>query len=116
LALWPSAFAAGLIGYTVSAASIATCLRVRPAGSRPGLNAKGTVWFALVGLCNGIAVFSMYAAFNIGAVTVVAPVVATYPLFSYLFSLLLLPQERIRPNTLVGVALTGAGVAALLLA
>jgi drug/metabolite transporter (DMT)-like permease len=114
LALWPSPFAAGLIGYTVSAASIAAAARIRLASRGLALNTKGTLWFAAVGLCNGAAVLSMYAALKLGSVTTVAPVVATYPLFSLLFGAFWLPQERPTPRMVIGVALTIAGVAALL--
>jgi drug/metabolite transporter (DMT)-like permease len=114
LALWPSPFTASLIGYTVSAASIAAAARVRLGSSGLGLNTRGTLWFAIVGLCNGAAVLSMYAALNLGSVTTVAPIVATYPLFSLLFGASLLPQERATPRMVIGVALTISGIAALL--
>jgi drug/metabolite transporter (DMT)-like permease len=116
LAIWPSPFAASLIGYTVSVASVAAGTRLRQGQMRPRLNIKGALWFLLVGLSNGAAVLSMYAALNLGAVTLVAPSVATYPLFSLLFGALLLPGERITPRIVTGVALTVAGVAGLLLA
>lgn len=114
LALWPNPFAAGLIGYTVSVASILGTTRARSEGIQQGLNTKGALWFALVGLCNGAAVFSMYGALNLGTVTIVAPMVATYPLFSFLFSALILRQERVTSRMVIGVALTVVGVVALL--
>jgi len=114
LELWPSPFAAGLIGYTVSVASILGTKRVRSEGTENGLNTRGALWFALVGLCNGIAVFLMYGALNLGKVSIVAPAVATYPLFSLLFGALLLRQERVTSHMIIGVTLTVAGVVALL--
>jgi drug/metabolite transporter (DMT)-like permease len=91
LAIWPSPFAASLIGYSVSVASVAADARLRRGVTWPRLNRKGVSWFALVGLCNGAAVLSMYAALNRDAVTLVAPTVATYPVFALLFGALLLP-------------------------
>jgi drug/metabolite transporter (DMT)-like permease len=114
LALWPSAFAASLIGYSVSVVSIALDARLRR-GRRHGFTHEGVLWFALVGVCNGAAVLSMYAALARGAVTVVAPVVATYPLFSLLLGGLLLPDQRVTPRSAAGTALMVAGEGALIL-
>jgi drug/metabolite transporter (DMT)-like permease len=116
LTLWPSPFAASLIGYTVSAAAVTAGARWKLGTLRPGWNRPGVLWFALVGLCNGAAVLAMYAALNRGPVTLVAPTVATYPLFALLFGALLLRGESVTARSAAGVGLTVAGVAALLLA
>jgi drug/metabolite transporter (DMT)-like permease len=113
LAIWPSPFAAGVIGYTVSTASIATLTQLD--GQPHWINAKGIFWFALVGVCNGVAVLTMYAALNAGPVIQVAPTVATYPVFALIFGIVLLPAERLTVRIAAGVLLTVAGVAALLL-
>jgi len=49
-----------------------------------------------------------------GRVPLVAPLVATYPLFTLAFSAILLRSERIHPRLLVGVGLTVLGVAVVL--
>ena len=116
LMLWPSAFAASLIGYTVSTAVVAGGARLKLGTLRPRLNASGVLWFALVGLCNGLAVLTMYAALNYGPVTVVSPIVATYPLFTLLFGLVLLPQQGVTRRATAGLVLTVAGVVGLLVA
>jgi uncharacterized membrane protein len=110
MALWPSPFAAGLIGYTVSAAVVGT---TRPRSA--AIRAAGIPWFALIGLINGTAMVVMYMALNIGAVTVVAPIVATYPLFALLFSAILLRDQRLGLPLAAGAIITVAGVAALLI-
>ena len=115
LAIWPSPFAASLIGYSVSVASVAADARLRRNIIRPALNTRGVAWFVLVGFCNGGGVFALYAALERGAVTVVAPTAATYPLFALLFGALLLPDQRIRLQSAIGTLLTVAGVIALLL-
>jgi drug/metabolite transporter (DMT)-like permease len=114
LAIWPSAFSAGLIGYSMSAVSVTAVAWLRGA-RRFELNRTGVLWFALVGLCNGSAVLSMYAALAIGAVTFVAPTVATYPLFTLLFGRLLLRGEPLTLRAFAGTALCVAGVGGLLL-
>ena len=116
LMLWPSAFAASLIGYTVSTAVVAGGARLKLGTLRPRLNAKGMLWFSLVGLCNGLAVLTMYAALNYGPVTVVSPIVATYPLFTLVFGTVLLPRHGLTRQAGAGVVLTVAGVVGLLVA
>ncbi|HEX9463917.1 MAG TPA: DMT family transporter [Alphaproteobacteria bacterium] len=115
LLAWPNPFAAGVIGYTLSSAVVTTSVRLREGPSRPALNRKGVAWFMLVGVVNGAATFSLYAALNQGNVSVVAPLVATYPLFTLLLGALLLHNERLDLPRLTGVAFTVAGVVLLLL-
>jgi uncharacterized membrane protein len=67
-------------------------------------------WFALSGLLNGLAVILMYEGLRQGSVTVVSPIVASYPIFTLLLSGLLLRDERLTARVAVGVALTVVGV------
>lgn len=111
LALWPSPYAAALMGYTVSSAAVwAAALR----GSRtPAFNRAGIAWFAVTGLLNGAAVLALYSALNRGPVSLVSPIAATYPLFTLALSALLLRDERLTGTRMMGVVLTVAGVAVL---
>jgi uncharacterized membrane protein len=115
LAIWPSAFAATLICYSVSVVSIATDARLRRGIVRPVLNRSGIFWFVLVGFSNGAGVLLLYAALSLEAVTIVAPTVATYPLFVLVFGALLLPDQRITMRSPLGTLLTVAGIITLLL-
>ena len=112
LALWGSPYAAGLIGYTVSAVVILTAARM--SGPRQPTDRRATPWFVATGLLNGGSVFLMYTALAKGQVSMVSPIVATYPLFTLALSMLFMRQERIPPRVAVGAALTVAGVAVLL--
>ena len=56
----------------------------------------------------------MYFALARGQVSVVSPIVATYPLFTLVLSLLLLRHERVTPRMALGAAVTVAGVMLLL--
>ena len=115
LALWPSPFAAGLIGYTASAVTVLLVARYfAPAAAGAGRAATGYGWFMAVGLSNGGAVLLMYAALASGPVALVAPLVATYPLFTLGLARLLLPGQRIGSPVVAGILLTVAGVALLL--
>jgi drug/metabolite transporter (DMT)-like permease len=113
LALWPEPFVAVLIGYTVSCATIfGTTRALVPDGAAP-LNRRGVLWFMSVGACNGAGILAMYAALARGHVSVVSPLVSTYPLFTLALSATFLREERLGPRVLAGVALTVAGVAVL---
>src|SRR4029077_11831135 len=58
LALWPSPFAASLIGYSVSTVTVPLAAHGRQ-GSR---ERSALLWFMATGLLNGLAVLLMYAA------------------------------------------------------
>ena len=112
LALWASPYAAGLIGYSVSAVVILVAARC--GGPREAADPRATPWFVATGLLNGGSVYLMYTALAKGQVSMVSPIVATYPLFTLALSLFLLRQERITPRVAMGAILTVAGVALLL--
>lgn len=117
LALWPDAFVAGIVGYTVSsvtvlAASRAMDRRMRGARCAP-FDRRAIPWLLAVGFCNGMAVLAMYAALDRGRVSVVSPLIVTYPLFTLTLSALFLRDERLDARVLAGVALTVAGVVVL---
>lgn len=114
LAVWPSPFAAVLVGYLVSATVVVIALRLRTGRWRPQPNPRGLAWFAGVGVCNGLAVLLMYAALARGPVTIVSPLVATYPLVTVAASALARHAVDHQVRVTVGAALTVAGVALLL--
>lgn len=113
LLIWPNPFAAGLIGYTVSSATVLAANRSMAPGGRMRIARRGVPWFMLTGIANGAAVFSLYAALRHGQVTLVSPIVATYPVFTLLFCALFLREERLSWRLAAGVALTVCGVAVL---
>jgi drug/metabolite transporter (DMT)-like permease len=115
LVLWPSPFTAALVGYTTSAGVMWAAKAAQP-GSRTAISRTGILWFIGVGTLNGGAVLLMYYALNIGTVSVVSPIVATYPLFTMLFSALFLKTETLNAKTLAGVVLAVCGVAVILVA
>lgn len=110
---WANPLAAILIGYAMSTAVI--LFGARLLGRRTAIvrNRRGVPWFMLAGACNGLAMLLMYAALVDGRVSVVAPVVASYPLFTLLLSALLLREERFDARRMLGVAATVVGVALL---
>lgn len=115
LLLWPNPFAAALLGYSTSAVVIWIIgARSRRPESRT-YTKRGVMWFALTGLFNCCAIFSLYTALDGGAVNVVSPIAFSYPLFTLLLNSVILREERLTLRLVAGVALTVGGVAALLL-
>jgi drug/metabolite transporter (DMT)-like permease len=113
---WHNPIAAVVIGYTVSSmVLILAALSSRQTLER-GFDRRGALWFAAVGLCNGSAVLSMYAALGRGPIALVSPLVATYPLVTVLLSAIFLKRERIDAPLIAAVTATVGGVILLLIA
>jgi drug/metabolite transporter (DMT)-like permease len=105
LVLWPSPFSASLLGYSVSSAIVVGTNAVGRS-KRPRLTRHGVVWFALTGVLNGGAVLLMYGALSIASVSLVAPIVATYPLVTVSVSAAVLREEPITLRMVAGAAIT----------
>jgi drug/metabolite transporter (DMT)-like permease len=114
LSLWPSPFAAALIGYTASSLLLVFAVAARRKSAPVRLSRTGVTWFAAVGLCNGLAVLAMYAALARGTVTLVSPLVATYPLVTLAISAML-RSVSLSLRLLAGIALTVLGSTILIL-
>jgi drug/metabolite transporter (DMT)-like permease len=115
LALWPEPMAATAIGYTTSTIVI-LCLVGRRAWREGPADRRGVFWFTGVGLFNGTATFLLYAALGLGSITVVAPLVAIFPLIAVALSFVFLREERLHAIGLTGIVVSVGGVIVLLLA
>ena len=113
---WPNPIAAVVVSYTVSSAVLILSALGRAGGSIPAIDHNGALWFAAVGLCNGLSVLAMYGALEYGPVAVVSPLIATYPLVTLLLSRAFLTKEDLRPQLIAGVTATVGGVVFLLVA
>lgn len=116
LGYWPNPFAAVLIGYIVSAATVLLVSRLRRISLPSRSDRRGLAWFALVGLANATAVLLMYAALARGPVALVSPLVATYPLVTLVLSRLVLREVVLGSQAVIGVVVTVAGVVLLVVA
>lgn len=110
LDLLPDAFLAAWIGYLASGLIVLGVSRVRHGRVFAARGVAQVRWFVAGGLCNGFAVLAMYEALRLGSVTVVTPIVATYPVLTLLLSAALLREEKIQPYGVLGVLLVVAGV------
>jgi len=111
---WHNPIAAVVIGYTVSSAVLILAARVPRQTREQGIDRRGALWFAAVGLCNGSAVLAMYAALGRGPVILVSPLVATYPLVTVLLSSVVLKREPVDAPLIAAVTATVGGVVLLL--
>lgn len=109
LLLWPNPYAAGLIGYIVSSGTVMGMDRLR-SGARQMPTRRSIAWFALTGALNGGAVLLMYAALSIAPVSLVAPVIAAYPVVTAAVSAATLHDERLDLRSCSGAMLTVAAI------
>jgi DME family drug/metabolite transporter len=113
---WPNPIAAAVVSYTISSTMLILLALGRAGGHIPMIYHRGALWFAAVGLCNGLSVLAMYGALEYGRVAIISPLIATYPLVTLLLSRLLLSKEDLRPQPIAGVTATVCGVILLLVA
>lgn len=115
LEIWPSPLWACLIGYVMSSLVVLIVQRVRKGSFVAEAPWSGRFWFAVTGICNGLSALTLFAAVRNGPITLVAPVVAIYPLVTMLLSAMLLRHVRITSRIVAGTALTVAGVTLVLI-
>ena len=114
LEVWPSPLWACLIGYLMSSLVVLAVQRIRQGSFVAQAPASGRLWFAVTGISNGLATLAMFAAVRHGPITLVAPVVAIYPLVTVVLSAVMLKHIAITPRIVGGTLLTVAGVALVL--
>jgi drug/metabolite transporter (DMT)-like permease len=113
---WPNPFAAVTAGYLVSAAVVLAVSAARQRSWPVAPNRAGWLWFSAIGVCNGLAVYCMFQALALGSVTLVAPLVACYPVATLAFGRVMHGAESLDRRTIAGVGVTVVGVVMLLLA
>jgi drug/metabolite transporter (DMT)-like permease len=114
LEIWPNPVGAGLTGYIFSTLTVLTIERIRNGHFIARGPTAGRLWFALTGIINGIGTLLLYLAVGAGPVTLVAPLIATYPLVTVGLSAMVLSNVRITARLVTGVVMTVAGVVLIL--
>lgn len=109
LDLLPNPFMAGFCSFGVSFVLLGAAYRWRRGRWPVKLPRRGLVCFSITGLCVALGAGFLYTALLVGTVTVVAPIVATFPVFTLLVAAAL-GDERITRKVLVGVVLVVVGV------
>lgn len=112
---WHNPRVATLLCYASSATVVIVVGLLRKRASSASFTPKGVAWFMVVGVGNGLATWFGIEAVARGPVSLVAPVVASYPLFTLLIGSVLLRRVKVSPSQSAGVALAAAGVMILVL-
>jgi len=89
LHMLPSPYFASLMSFSVSFLGAVLIYRFRTGRLLFRFPLKALFWNGLCGLSIAIGVLCMYTALHIGLVSVVSPIVATSPLYTFLISLLI---------------------------
>lgn len=109
---WHDPFAAVVIAYAVSSLVL---LVVRYGVVQPSEPVRPAAWwYVAVGVANGCGVLTLFTALSLGPVTVVAPIVACYPLATVALDRLIHRGGRLTRATMTGVAISVAGIALIL--
>jgi len=109
LDLMPNAMMAGFLSYAVAGLGVLVIYRLRRGRLPLDISAAGLRTFSLSGFFIAIAIACMYSALLRNSVTLVSPVIGTYPVFT-LLAALALKEEKITLQIAGGVAVVVAGV------
>ena len=107
--LLPNPFMAGFCSFAVSFVILTAVYRWRRGRWPSKLPRPGLICFVVTGLCVALGIGLLYTALLVGTVTVVAPIVASFPVFTLLVAAVV-GDERITGKVLAGVALVVVGV------
>ena len=119
LVSWNEPYAATLLNYMASAAVILSIVAVQslagaaPRAASPRVGRERGM-FMLIALANGSSILLLSVALSRGSVALVAPLNATYPLFTLVLSAVLLHGEPLTGRLIVGAVVTVIGVALVL--
>jgi drug/metabolite transporter (DMT)-like permease len=112
---WHNPRVATLCCYVSSATVVILVGLFRKRSSAAAFTPKGVAYFMLVGVGNGLATWAGIEAVARGPVSLVAPVVASYPLFTLVLGLVMLGHVKVSRMQALGVALTAGGVMVLVM-
>ncbi len=112
---WHNPRVATLLCYASSATVVIVVGLLRKKASAASFTPMGVAWFMVVGVGNGLATWLGIEAVSRGPVSLVVPVVASYPLFTLAIGSVVLRRVKVSRAQSVGVALAALGVMILVL-
>jgi drug/metabolite transporter (DMT)-like permease len=109
--LQPDAFLSATTGAAAGFLFTAAYIAATKQTKRLRINRLSLSYFAACGLLSSVGWLTMMTALETGSVSVVTTIVYSYPLFTLLFTRLLIKDEKLTTKTILGSALIVAGVA-----
>ena len=113
--LQPDAFLSATTGAAAGFLFTAAYIAATKQTKRLRINRLSLSYFAACGLLSSAGWLTMMTALETGSVSVVTTIVYSYPLFTLLFTRLLIKDEKLTTRTILGSALIVAGVATVTL-
>ncbi|HAD35402.1 MAG TPA: hypothetical protein DCF72_00480 [Gammaproteobacteria bacterium] len=102
----PEPLFAGLVGYSVSLLVGLIVASVQHARIIPSVWwSPGMAWFLIGGIINGISLWSLNTALQIGQVITVVPVVSVSPVISFLLGYFIFRKERFTSRIVIAIVL-----------
>ena len=102
----PEPLFAGLVGYSVSLLVGLIVASVQHARIIPSVRwSPGMAWFLIGGIINGISLWSLNTALQIGQVITVVPVVSVSPVISFLLGYFIFRKERFTSRIVIAIVL-----------
>ena len=115
LVMMPNPVMGAFAAYAVSLVCALTFHFAKAGGGAIPVVRGGGVWFLLTGALTATGTFCLFTALLDGPITVVSPILASYPLFTMLTAWLL-ATERLAKRAVAGVFITVTGVVVVSLA
>jgi len=106
----PNPFLAGLTAYAVGFAEAVAFSALRAPRMRLRIGAWGAFWAALSGLSSGVAFLLVLLALEREDVVVIGPIVASNPVFTWLYRLMAWDADTRSPQVLLGLVLVVGSV------
>ena len=107
----PDPLFAGLVSYTVSLMIALGTTVVWRKSATASLNwTPGLLWFFFGGIVNGISIWSLNTALNLGEVVKIIPIVALSPVFTLLLGLFVFRRETLTLQIVLALLLIVPGV------
>ena len=102
----PEPLFAGLVGYSVSLLVGLIVASVQHSRIIPSVRwSPGMAWFLIGGIINGISLWSLNTALQIGQVITVVPVVSVSPVISFLLGYFIFRKERFTSRIVIAIVL-----------
>ncbi len=111
----PDPYFAALVGFTVSTVLTWSLKGVRREPVTVNWRAPGVKWFALGGATMSVAICCLNTGLLHGDLVVIAPIVATSPIFTMLLSALVFRRERLTLKVVVATLIVVPSVAVIAL-